>query len=166
MSTATESAAPAASHAGRYLTVGLAGEAYGLPVLQVREIIRLPRVTPVPQLPDYVKGVINLRGRVIPVVDLRVKLGLAADFTERTCIVVVQVAAAGRGAVPLGLIVDAVEEVVNLSAADIEPPPEFGALVDLTCILGMARVKGEVKTLLHLDRVIGFGPELAPDRAA
>jgi purine-binding chemotaxis protein CheW len=138
----------------KYLTVVLGEEAYGLGVLAIREIIRHQKVTPVPQMPDYVKGVINLRGRVIPIIDLRVKFGVPAAFTERTCIVVVQVALTPDHRIQMGLIVDAVEEVVNLAAADIEPTPEFGTSVDTAYLLGMAKVKGEVKMLLDLDRVV------------
>jgi len=141
-------------HTDKYLTVVLADESYGLAVLKVREIIRLQKITPVPQLPDFVKGVINLRGRVIPIIDLRVKFGLAAGFTERTCIVVVAVALPAGPAIHMGLIVDSVEEVVNLAASDIEPTPEFGTTVDTAYILGMAKVKGQVKTLLDIDRVV------------
>jgi purine-binding chemotaxis protein CheW len=148
------SAAPVAQLAGKYLTVVLDHEAYGIAVLKVREIIRLQSITTVPQVPAYVKGVINLRGRVIPVIDLRVKFGLQAEFTERTCIVVVQVQLAGERTVQMGFIVDAVEEVVNLSDAEIEPPPDFGAKIDTTYLLGMAKVKGQVKTLLDIDRVV------------
>lgn len=141
---------------GKYLTVTLDNESYGIGVLKVREIIRLQKITPVPQLPPFVKGVINLRGRVIPVVDLRVKFGLKAEFGERTCIVVVQVKLAADNPVHMGLIVDSVEEVVTLTAEEIEPTPEFGARVDTTCLLGMAKVKGAVKTLLDIDRVIAL----------
>ncbi len=140
--------------AGKYLTVVLDCEAYGLNVLKIREIIRLQKITPVPQLPPYVKGVINLRGRVIPIVDLRVKFGLKAEFTERTCIVVVQVKLPSDQMVQMGLIVDSVEEVVTLAAAEIEPTPDFGAKIDTTYLLGMAKVKGQVKTLLDIDRVV------------
>lgn len=140
--------------AGKYLTVVLENEAYGLNVLKIREIIRVQKITPVPQMPAFVKGVINLRGRVIPIVDLRVKFGLQAGFTERTCIVVVQVKLAADQLVQMGLIVDSVEEVVNLTAAEIEPTPEFGARLDTSYLLGMAKVKGQVKTLLDLDRVV------------
>ena len=140
--------------AGKYLTVVLENEAYGLNVLKIREIIRLQKITPVPQMPPFVKGVINLRGRVIPIVDLRVKFGLKAEFTERTCIIVVQVKLPSEQLVQMGLIVDSVEEVVNLSATEIEPTPDFGAKVDTTYLLGMAKVKGTVKTLLDIDRVV------------
>lgn len=140
--------------AGKYLTIGLGAEAYGIPVLRVREIIRLQKITPVPQMPNYVKGVINLRGRVIPIVDLRVKFGVAAEFADRTCIVVVQVQLASEQTVPMGLIVDRVDEVANLAAAEIEPTPDFGAKVNTDYMLGLAKGKGQVKTLLNIDRVV------------
>ncbi len=140
--------------AGKYLTVLIDGEAYGIAVRKVREIIRLQKITPVPQLPAYVNGVINLRGRVIPIIDLRVKFGLPAEFTERTCIVVVQVALAAERPVQMGLIVNSVEEVVNVPAAEIEATPEFGVRIDTSCLLGMAKINGQVKTLLDLDRVL------------
>ena len=140
--------------AGKYLTVVLENEAYGIAVLKVREIIRNQKVTPVPQMPDFVKGVINLRGRVIPIVDLRVKFGLKAEFTERTCIVVVTVKLNAEQVVQMGLIVCAVEEVVTLAADMIEPTPDFGARLNTEYILGMAKVKGQVKTLLDIDRVV------------
>jgi len=143
-----------AALAGKYLTVVLENEAYGIGVLKVREIIRMQKITPVPQMPSFVKGVINLRGRVIPIVDLRVKFGLKAEFAERTCIVVVQVKLQTELAVQMGLIVDSVEEVVTLQGSEIEPTPEFGARIDTTYLLGMAKVKGAVKTLLDIDRVV------------
>lgn len=133
--------------------VTLADESYGIVVSRVREIIRLQKITAVPQLPDYVRGVINLRGRVIPVIDLRTKFNLPAVFADRTCIVVVQVRPGGRD-VLLGLVVDNVEEVTNLAADDIEPTPEFGAVIATEYLLGLARVKGAVKILLDLDRVV------------
>lgn len=154
MSTTATSRHVVSSQAAKYLTVVLDNEAYGIAVIKVREIIRLQKITPVPQLPDFIKGVINLRGRVIPIIDLRVKFGLKAEFAERTCIIVVQVRLAGDQTVQMGLIVDSVEEVVNLPAEDIEPTPEFGARADTSYLLGMAKVKGAVKTLLDIDRVI------------
>jgi purine-binding chemotaxis protein CheW len=141
-------------HPGKYLTVALAEEAFGIDVLKVREIIRVQKITPVPQTPDFVKGVINLRGRVIPVVDLRVKFGLQAAFTECSCIVVVQVRRCAESSLQMGLMVDAVEEVVNLPVADIEPTPEFGTKMDTSYLLGMARVKGQVTTLLDIDCIV------------
>ena len=156
MSTATVSDATSAtaSLAGKYLTVVLDNEAYGIAVLKVREIIRMQKITPVPQMPAFVKGVINLRGRVIPVVDLRVKFGLKAEFAERTCIVVVQVKLPSEQTVQMGLIVDSVEEVVTLTAGEIEPTPDFGTKLNTDYLLGMAKVNGAVKTLLDIDRVV------------
>ena len=154
MSTATAPASTTASLAGKYLTVVLDNEAYGIGVLKVREIIRLQKITPVPQMPAFVKGVINLRGRVIPVIDMRVKFGLKAEFAERTCIVVVQVKLPTEQTVQMGLIVDSVEEVVTLTAPEIEPTPDFGAKINTEYLLGMAKVKGAVKTLLDIDRVV------------
>jgi len=155
MSTATAPVATVSTAiAGKYLTVVLENEAYGIAVLKVREIMRLQKITPVPQMPAYVKGVINLRGRVIPVVDLRVKFSLKAEFAERTCIVVVQVKLPTEQVVQMGLIVDSVEEVVTLTAAEIEPTPDFGTKVNTDYLLGMAKVKGQVKTLLDIDRVV------------
>ncbi len=154
MSTAAPAAAAVTTLAGKYLTIVLDHEAYGIAVLTVREIIRCQKITPVPQMPDYVKGVINLRGRVIPIVDLRVKFGLNAEFTERTCIVVVQVKLASGDAMQMGLIVDSVEEVVILTADSIEPTPDFGVRVSTDYLLGMAKVKGQVTTLLDIGRVV------------
>jgi len=139
---------------GKYLTVALNGESYGIAVLKVREIIRPQKITPVPQAPAHVCGVINLRGRVIPVVDLRLKFGLPAKFTELTCIVVVQVKPADRPALSMGLVVDSVEDVVNFTPADLAPVPEFGTRVDTSYLLGMARAKDQVKMLLDIDRVV------------
>jgi purine-binding chemotaxis protein CheW len=150
----TTASSVATAKPGKYLAVFLDNEGYGLAVLKIREIIRLQKITPVPRMPAFVKGVINLRGRVIPVIDLRVKFGLKAEFTERTCIVVVQVQTPGAQTLAMGLIVDSVEEVVNLAENDIEPTPDFGTRVDNSYLLDMAKVKGQVKTLLDIDRVV------------
>jgi purine-binding chemotaxis protein CheW len=152
MSTTAVSAT--AGLAGKYLTVVLDNEAYGIAVLKVREIIRMQKITSVPQMPAFVKGVINLRGRVIPVIDLRIKFGLKAEVAERTCIVVVQIAVGAGRNVQMGLVVDSVEEVVNLTGAEIEPTPEFGARIDTSYLLGLAKIKGVVKTLLDIERVV------------
>ncbi|HVY70520.1 MAG TPA: chemotaxis protein CheW [Verrucomicrobiae bacterium] len=141
--------------AGKYLTFVLGRESYGIAVLKIREIIRMIEVTRVPRMPEYVKGVINLRGKVIPVVDLRVMFGLGeAKDSERTCVVVVQIQLPSGARPFMGLVVDGVEEVINLGAADIEETPDFGASVNTEYILGMAKVKGAVKTLLDIDRVL------------
>ena len=141
--------------AGKYLTFVLGHESCGIAVLKVREIIRLTNITAVPQMPNYVKGVINLRGKIIPVVDLRLKFGLArAEMTERTCIIVVQVDLPSKTQSQMGLVVDGVEEVITIAATDIEGPPDFGTKLDTNSILGMAKVKGVVKTLLDIDKVV------------
>ena len=134
----------------------LGDEYYGIPVLTVREIIRMVDITAVPRMPEFIRGVINLRGKIIPVLDLRLKFGLPkAETTERTCIIVVQVKLASGTAAQTGLIVDAVEEVANISATEIEETPDFGAAVDTRYIVGMAKIKGAVKTLLDVEKIIG-----------
>jgi purine-binding chemotaxis protein CheW len=145
----------AAALAGKYLTFSLGNEEYGLPVLKVREIIKVMDITPVPQVPAHVKGVVNLRGKVIPVIDLRAKFSLPAqDYTDRTCIVVVDVSLK-RDRVMLGVIVDAVSEVLNIAAGEIDQTPDFGERVETTYMLGLAKVKNTVKILLDLDCVLG-----------
>lgn len=141
--------------AGKYLTFVLASVSYGIPVLNVREIIRLAAITAVPQMPAHIKGVINLRGKIIPVLDLCAKFGVQAASEGSACIVVVQVNGPANTPIPLGLIVDAVEEVSNFAAAEIEATPDFGSSIDTAYILGMAKSKGSVKTLLDIDRVVG-----------
>ncbi len=141
--------------AGKYLTFTLQEESYGIDVLKVREIIRLTTITAVPQMPAYVRGVINLRGKIIPVMDLRLKFGFAAaPGTEQTCIIVVQVKLPDGKATQMGLVVDGVEEVTNIAEADIEETPDFGAQIATDYIVGMAKIKGAVKTLLDIDGVI------------
>ena len=140
---------------GKYLAFALGQEEYGLPVLKVREIIKVMDITQVPQVPAHVRGVINLRGKVIPVIDLRLKFGFPPqDYTERTCIVVVDVALSGA-TVMMGVVVDSVSEVLNIAGSDIDEPPDFGDRVTTDYILGLAKVKGTVKILLDLDRVLG-----------
>lgn len=139
---------------GKYLTFTLGQESYGVPVLAVREIIRLCPITPVATMPPHVRGVINLRGKVIPLVDLRRRFGLpATEEHDRTCIVVTQVASATGGTRPYGVIVDGVEEVAQFTAADIEPPPDFGGAVDARFITGMAKSASGVKVLVDLDLI-------------
>jgi len=140
---------------GKYLTFALGDEEYGVPVLKVREIIKMMDITSVPQVPRHVKGVINLRGKVIPVVDLRLKFSFAEHgYTERTCIIVVEVALA-TSKVMMGIVVDAVSEVLTIAAEEIEQTPEFGERVTTDYMKGVAKVKGKVKILLDLDRVLG-----------
>jgi purine-binding chemotaxis protein CheW len=158
MSTSADSLvarADASAEARKYLTFVLGREAYGVSVLKVREIIRLLEITAVPQMPPYVKGVVNLRGKVVPIIDLRIKFALAkAENTERTCIVVVEVKSRAGAKMLMGMIVDAVEEVVTIPPADIEPTPDFGGSLSTEYILGMANVRGSVKTLLDIDGVL------------
>lgn len=142
------------SRAGKYLTFSLAPEAYGIPILKVKEIIGMMPITSVPQVADFIKGVINLRGKVIPVMDLRLKFGLAEiDYTERTCIIVVEIAGAS-GTLSTGVIVDAVSEVVAIKEEDIADTPEFGTTLDTDFISGMAQKDGGIKILLDIDSVV------------
>jgi purine-binding chemotaxis protein CheW len=142
------------ARAGKYLTFQLATEEFGIRVLKVREIMGIQEITAVPQTPAHIKGVINLRGKVVPVVDLRLKFGVAAaDYTQRTCIIVTQVQGES-GPVMMGIVVDGVSEVLNLTGAEIEDTPDFGEEISGSYLLGMAKVKGKVKILLDIDRVL------------
>ena len=139
---------------GKYLTFTLAGEEYGIGILKVREIVGMMNITRIPQTPSYVKGVVNLRGKVIPVVDLRLKFGIEAmDYTDRTCIIVVEIVGTAKD-IPMGVVVDAVSEVINIRQSDIEETPNFGTRIDTDYILGMAKTNGGVKILLDIDRVL------------
>ena len=153
--------------AGRYLTFMLGTDSYGLPVLNVREIIRLCPITPVPRMPDYVKGVINLRGTVIAVIDLRAKFEMpASTLGDRCCVIIVQIRSLTGGASTLmGAVVDAVEEVVNLAASDIEPTPDFGGTLDTRYMLGVATIRGGVKTLLDIEKIFQEDGSLAMSAA-
>ena len=153
---ANESSAAAQTdvRAGKYLTFQLAKEEFGIRVLKVREIMGLQEITAVPQTPSHIKGVFNLRGKVVPVIDLRLKFGLeAAEYTQRTCIIVTQVQGES-GSILMGIVVDGVSEVLNLTAQEIEDTPDFGETVTGRYLLGMAKVKGKVKILLDIDRVL------------
>lgn len=139
---------------GKYLTFTLAGEDYGIGILKIKEIIGMMPITSVPQTPSFVKGVVNLRGKVIPVMDLRLKFGLPAiDYTERTCIIVVEISGQS-GAIKIGIVVDAVSEVLNIKGEDVENTPAFGTRVNTDYILGMAKIGGSVKILLDIDKVL------------
>jgi purine-binding chemotaxis protein CheW len=139
---------------GKYLTFALAHEQYGLEILKVREIIGYMEITAVPQTPSYVKGVINLRGQVIPVVDLRAKFCMeTTEVTEQTCIIVVEITQ-GRRKFDTGIVVDRVEEVLDIPGRDIEAAPQFGSSVDTSFILGMGKIGDSVKILLDIDRVL------------
>lgn len=140
--------------AGKYLVFQLGREEFGIQVMKVREIMGVQDITAVPQTPPHVKGVLNLRGKVIPVVDLRLKFGLPeVAYTQRTCIIVVQVQG-DTSSLLMGIVVDGVAEVLNLVAADIENTPDFGHGVANAYLLGMAKVKDKVKILLDIDQVM------------
>jgi purine-binding chemotaxis protein CheW len=142
------------SRAGKYLTFQLASEEFGVGVLKVREIMGIQEITAVPQTPVHVKGVINLRGKVVPVIDLRLKFGLAAtEYTQRTCIIVAQLQGES-GSMLMGVIVDGVSEVLSLAGAEIEDAPDFGDEAAGQYLLGMAKVKGKVKILLDIEKVL------------
>jgi purine-binding chemotaxis protein CheW len=151
---------------GKYLTFSLAGEEYGISILKIKEIIGMMPITTVPRTPPFVKGVINLRGKVIPVVDLRLKFGMEEmGYTERTCIIVVETRGQS-GSVLVGIVVDSVSEVLNIKGGDIEETPAFGARLDTDYILGMAKMNGGVKILLDIDKVLGTEEIVILDKAA
>lgn len=139
---------------GKYLTFTLVNEEYGISILKIKEIIGMMPITPVPQTPEFIKGVINLRGKVIPVIDLRLRFGMKRiDYTERTCIVVVEISG-GSETVMIGIVVDSVSEVLNIKAEDIEETPAFGTKLNTDYILGMAKFEGGIKILLDIDKVL------------
>ena len=159
-----ESLAPAAGagddRAGKYLIFRLGREEFGARVMQVREIMGLQEVTPVPHTPEFVKGVINLRGKVIPVVDLRLKFGLSPEpCTAHTCIIVVRMLRieeedGKEEESMMGIVVDEVVEVINLAASEIEDTPDFGTGVLTPWLLGVAKVREKVKILLDINRAL------------
>jgi purine-binding chemotaxis protein CheW len=139
---------------GKYLTFSLGEEEYGIGILKVKEIIGLLPITAVPRTPAYVKGVINLRGKVIPVIDLRIKFGMAEKgYNEKTCIIVVEIKGLNNS-VLMGIVVDAVSEVLNIRAGEIEEAPRFGTNLELDYISGIAKINGGVKILLDIDKAI------------
>jgi purine-binding chemotaxis protein CheW len=140
--------------AGKYLTFMLDDEEYGIEILKVQEIIRLQRITSVPHTPESVRGVINLRGKVIPIIDIRRKFELTPkEDTDLSCIIVVKVAGKD-GPVTMGIVIDEVREVVEIEPGDIEETPSFGASVETEFLLGMGKVENRVKMLLDIDRVL------------
>ena len=139
---------------GKYLTFALGPEEYGLEILKVREIIGYMDITAVPQTPHYIKGIINLRGQVIPVIDLRTKFGMdTTEVTEETCIIVVEINQVSR-VFNTGIIVDHVQEVLDIANEDIEDAPQFDSSVDSDFILGMGKIGNSVKILLDIDAVL------------
>ncbi len=139
---------------GKYLTFSLEDEEYGIGILKVKEIIGMMTITSVPRTPEFVKGVVNLRGKVIPVVDLRLKFSMESiPYTERTCIIVVEIDTKSE-TVLIGIVVDSVSEVLNIKESEIEETPTFGTSLNTDYILGMAKMEGGVKILLDIDRVL------------
>ena len=155
-----------ADREGKYLTFSLADEEYGISILKIKEIIGMMPITSVPQTPEFVKGVLNLRGNVIPVVDLRLRFGMESmDYTERTCIIVVEIEGQ-TNTIMMGIVVDSVSEVLNIKGEDIEDTPTFGAKLDTEYILGMAKMEGGVKILLDIDRVLSDEEVATLDKVA
>lgn len=135
---------------GKYLTFALDKEEYGIEILDVREIIGLMEITSVPQVPAYVKGVINLRGKVIPVIDIRLKFGIKEiAYTNETCVIVLDI-----GGTQMGIIVDRVCEVLDIEQNKIEPPPNFGASIHTDYIKGIGKVGDKVKILLNIEKIL------------
>jgi purine-binding chemotaxis protein CheW len=136
---------------GKYLTFSLGAEDYAISILKVQEIIGMMDVTMVPSVPDFVRGVINLRGKIVPVIELRTRFGMERiDQTDQTCIVVID----GPGG-EIGVIVDRVSEVLDILGRDIEPPPSFGASVTSAYLLGIGKAGGRVQLVLDIERVLG-----------
>lgn len=137
----------------KLLTFSLGSEGYGISILKVKEIIGMMDITPVPKTPEFIKGVINLRGKIIPVMDLRTKFGMPEqEYNERTCIIVAEVDLKGVQKL-LGVVVDMVSEVVTISDDQIEPPPEYGSSIEHNSILGIGKIKDRVVIILDIDEV-------------
>jgi purine-binding chemotaxis protein CheW len=150
MTTASPTSATARlAQAGKYLTFYLADEEYGVEILKVHEIIGMLPITRVPRTPSFVRGVINLRGKVIPIIDLRERFGMPHEGAEEQCIIVVQV-----HGIQLGVVVDKVSEVLSIADGEIEPTPSFGVDVSTEYLLGLAKGEGRVRLLLDIDRVL------------
>jgi purine-binding chemotaxis protein CheW len=151
---------------GRYLTFTLAKEEYGVDIMKVKEIIGMMKITAVPRTPAFIKGVINLRGKVIPVVDLRLKFGMeSTDYTENTCTIVTEIEK-GSGRILVGIVVDSVSEVLQVNREDIDETPTFGVDVDMNFILGMAKIGDNLKILLDIDRVLSAEDVVLLSKAA
>lgn len=140
-------------HSGKYLTFQLENEEYGIPIKKVKEIIGIMDITHIPKTPEFIIGVINLRGKIIPVMDLRLKFGLASkEYNQRTCIIVIEIVTPEINK-QIGIIVDTVSEVVNVQATDIEAPPQYGSQVEEGFLHGLGKVKGKVILLLDIGKI-------------
>jgi purine-binding chemotaxis protein CheW len=159
--TASGRKAPAERTVEKYLSFFLGTEEFAIGVLSVREIMGMQDITAVPQTPLYVKGIINLRGKVVPVVDLRLKFGMEPTaYTQRTCIIVVDIAGEANRML-VGVVVDAVSEVLNVTASEIENTPDFGEGITIPYLVGIAKSKGKVKMLLDIEKAL-VSSELMP----
>jgi len=148
----------AAAEQQQYLTFSLGEEMFAIGILAIREIIEYGQLTHVPMTPPFIRGVINLRGAVVPVVDLAVRFGRqASETTKRTCVVIIETDVGGNQQHhQMGIVVDAVSEVLEIPAADIEPPPEFGAKIRIDFISGMGKVNGKFVVILGVDKVLSL----------
>ncbi|MCX8042911.1 MAG: chemotaxis protein CheW [Desulfobacterota bacterium] len=154
MTTISKDEKPQTGTSEKYLTFNLGKEQYGIQILKIKEIIGLMDITKVPRTPEFVRGVINLRGKVIPVIDLRTKFGMEKiDDTEQTCIIVIDIVI-DDNPVQMGIIVDSVSEVLDIPQMDIEETPSFGTLVKTEFIKGIAKTKGGVKILLNIEEIL------------
>ena len=155
LSISKHAAADAADHSPQqYLTFSLGGEVFALGILNVKEIIEFGHITEIPMMPAFIRGVINLRGAVVPVIDLSARFGgPASTVSRRTCIVIVELGE-GEERQDLGVIVDAVNEVLEIPRSEIEPPPTFGAKIRADFIQGMGKVEGHFVIILNVDRVL------------
>ena len=142
----------------QYLTFSLAGEMFAVGILNVKEIIEYGHLTEIPMMPAFIRGVINLRGAVVPVIDLSVRFGRpACPVTKRSCIVIIEtVYEEGQPSQQMGIVVDAVSEVLDIPASDIEPPPEFGARIRTDFISGMGKINGKFVVLLDVNRILSI----------
>ena len=165
-SSPASSSRPATAEPEQYLTFMLGQETFAIGILGIKEIIEHQGVTEVPMMPPCVRGVINLRGAVVPVVDLPARFGRPSSaVTKRTCVVIVEAATGDGERQVMGLVVDAVNEVIDIAAADIEPPPAFGARIRSDFIQGVGKVRGRFVLLLDVDRALSIDDALAVDEA-
>lgn len=153
-SAAADAAAGGAAEVRQYLTFILGGEMFAIEITNIKEIIEYGALTTVPMMPEFVRGVINLRGRVVPVIDLAVRFGrTVTETTKRTCNVIVEITAEEE-TIDIGIVVDAVSEVLEIAPGDIEPPPSFGAKIRADFICGMGKVKNQFVIILDLAKVL------------
>lgn len=150
---------PVAAREGKFLTFNLDENDYGIPILKVSEIIGITKITPVPKTPNFIKGVINLRGKIIPAMDLRLKFSIPERaYDQNTCIIIINLEV-NNVQKQVGVIVDIVSEVCNILASDIEEPPTYGSSEDSDFLSGVGKIKDKVVMLLNIERVI-FAEEI------